>query len=226
MTQAAAAAAALEVAALDPTGVADDPVRTRLINAAATVFAEKGYDGARVGEIARRAGLTTGAIYANFSGKAELLLEAIRHLSEPELDALVASIASGTSGLDAIVMMGSELATRDAAQEEALLLEALVAVRRDPDVRDAMRGLVEQRETLFGALVEHARAQGDVDDSVDTDTVTRFSFALAFGFLLFEALELPHPDPASWSALLQRLVDSLRPVSAETNKTDPEGEKP
>lgn len=223
MTQ-AAAAAELGVAALAPLGVTDDPVRTRLLHAAAEVFAEKGYDGARVSEIARRAGLTTGAIYANFSGKAELLLEAIRHLSESELDALVATIAAGTAGLDAIVAMGSELASRDHDGQEPLLLEALVAVRRDPDVRDAMRGLVEQRETLFGALVEHARAQGDVDDAVDTQTVTRFSFALAFGFLLFEALELPHPDPASWSALLQRLVDSLRP--AETKKTDPEGEKP
>lgn len=228
MTQAAAAAAAgtLEVAALAPASAADDPVSARLLHAAAEVFAEKGYDGARVGEIARRAGLTTGAIYANFSGKAELLLEAIRHISETELDALVAVIAAGTPGLDAIVTMGSELAARDRDGQEPLLLEALVAVRRDPDVRDAMCALVEQREKLFGALVEHARANGEVDDSVDTRTVTRFSFALAFGFLLFEALELDHPDPASWSALLQRLVDSLRPVSAETNKTDPEGEKP
>ena len=50
-----------------------DATRDRLLDAAAAVFAEKGYDGAGVPEIARRAGLTTGAIYSRFTGKAELL---------------------------------------------------------------------------------------------------------------------------------------------------------
>jgi AcrR family transcriptional regulator len=54
-----------------------DPLRDRLVAAAAEVFAEKGYDGAGVAEIAKRAGLTTGAIYGRFTGKAELLLAAI-----------------------------------------------------------------------------------------------------------------------------------------------------
>lgn len=192
--------------------------------AAAEVFAEKGYDGARVGEIARRAGLTTGAIYANFSGKAELLLEAIRHLSAFELDEMVAVIASGTAPLDAIVAMGADLAVRDPDEREPLLLEALVAVRRDPHVREAMRDLVEQREALFAALVEQARTAGEVVDDIDTATVTRFSFALAFGFLLFEALEFPHPEPAAWTALLERLVNSLRPTAPASTENEPTSE--
>lgn len=208
---AAAAAEPLDVVTL--TNAVEGPVRTRLLAAAAEVFAEKGYDGARVGEIARRAGLTTGAIYANFSGKAELLLEAIRHLSAFELDEIVAVIASATDPLDAIVAMGSELATRGADEREPLLIEALVAVRRDAQVREAMRGLVEDRERLFSTLVEQARARGEIDDGIDTATVTRFSFALAFGFLLFEAMEFQHPDPDTWSTLLRRLVDSIRPAA-------------
>src|SRR5581483_3785834 len=54
-----------------------DDTRQRLLDAATQVFAEVGYDGARVQEIARRAGLTTGAIYGKFRDKAELLVEAI-----------------------------------------------------------------------------------------------------------------------------------------------------
>lgn len=196
-----------------------NPVRTRLLLSAAEVFAEKGYDGARVGEIARRAGLTTGAIYANFSGKAELLLEAIHHLSAFELDELVLAIASGESGPDAIIAMGSELATRDLDGREPLLLEALVAVRRDQGVRDAMRTLVEQREAVFAGLVEQARALGEVDEDVDVRAVTRFCFALAFGFLLFEALDFAHPDPTEWAALIRRLVDSIRPTGSSVTTT-------
>ena len=49
-----------------------------LIKAAAEFFAERGYAGAGVAEIARRAGVTTGAIYSRYSGKSELLLEALK----------------------------------------------------------------------------------------------------------------------------------------------------
>jgi AcrR family transcriptional regulator len=54
-----------------------DTTRQRLLDAATDVFLEKGYDGTRVAEIARRAGLTTGAIYGNFESKAELLTAAL-----------------------------------------------------------------------------------------------------------------------------------------------------
>ena len=51
-----------------------------LIKAAAEVFAERGYAGAGVAEIARRAGVTTGAIYSRYSGKSELLLLSLIHI--------------------------------------------------------------------------------------------------------------------------------------------------
>ncbi len=56
---------------------APDSTRQRLLDAATEVFLEKGYDGTRVAEIARRAGLTTGAIYGNFHSKADLLTAAL-----------------------------------------------------------------------------------------------------------------------------------------------------
>ena len=50
----------------DVGGSRPDDTTARLLTAAAEVFAEKGYDGAGVAEIARRAGLTTGAIYSRY----------------------------------------------------------------------------------------------------------------------------------------------------------------
>jgi AcrR family transcriptional regulator len=48
--------------------------RRRLMDAAARVFAKRGYRGASVEEIASEAGYTIGALYSNFSGKEEVLL--------------------------------------------------------------------------------------------------------------------------------------------------------
>ena len=70
-------------------------VRARLIEAAADVFAEKGYEGAGVQEIARRAGLTTGAIYSRFSGKADLLAATIEARRRLYLTGQPAGLASG-----------------------------------------------------------------------------------------------------------------------------------
>jgi AcrR family transcriptional regulator len=46
--------------------------RAAIIDAAATLFAEHGVEGTSMEAIARHAGLTQGAIYSNFAGKADL----------------------------------------------------------------------------------------------------------------------------------------------------------
>ncbi|GAA0421433.1 hypothetical protein Acor_77530 [Acrocarpospora corrugata] len=55
-------------------GEAKARTRARLLAAAAEVFAEQGFSGASVDEIARRAGYTIGALYAHFPGKDDLFL--------------------------------------------------------------------------------------------------------------------------------------------------------
>src|SRR5947209_1404498 len=71
--------------------------RERILAAAAEVFAERGYEGAAVSDIARRAGFTTGAIYGRFRDKAELLLEVVRGVLESQQEAalLAAQAAEG-----------------------------------------------------------------------------------------------------------------------------------
>src|SRR5256885_10150691 len=73
--------------------------RDRILAAAAEVFAERGYEGAAVSDIARRAGFTTGAIYGRFRDKAELLLEVVRGVLESQQEAAVVA-AQGAQGGD------------------------------------------------------------------------------------------------------------------------------
>jgi AcrR family transcriptional regulator len=49
--------------------------REQLLDAAALVFARKGFGGASVEEIAESAGFSTGALYSNFESKEQLFLE-------------------------------------------------------------------------------------------------------------------------------------------------------
>lgn len=57
---------------------ATKPKKTEIIEVAAREFAEKGYDGANINEIAIMAGIGKGTIYLYFKTKKELYLETIR----------------------------------------------------------------------------------------------------------------------------------------------------
>lgn len=63
------------------------PTRERLLDAAVDVCIEFGYDGATLAEIARRAAVSTPAVYSHFNGKAELMVTASRrHLQRVHAD--------------------------------------------------------------------------------------------------------------------------------------------
>lgn len=188
---------------------AQDPTRDRLIEAAAAVFAEKGYDGAGVQEIARRAGFTTGAIYGRFRGKAELLLATIEARTHDELQQLFADNRFEGRAADIITTVGSHLVTDPFDDGQALLLEAFVAARRDPEVATLVRGLLEQRAATFATLVERARANGQIAADLDTEAVVRFCHAVGFGFLLFGAIDLAAPPAEPWERLIAHLVEAL-----------------
>jgi AcrR family transcriptional regulator len=190
-----------------------DLIRQKLIDAAAEVFAEKGYEGAGVAEISRRAGYTTGAIYGRFTGKAELLLAAIEARSDSELDRLFNEHRFDGAVTDILTTVGSHLVTNDDDPESALLLEALVASRRDPEVRLLMQGLFDLRSDGLADLVSEAKATGAIDVGLDTEAVVRFCHALGLGFLLFRAVELDLPAAGPWEDLIARLVGALAPAA-------------
>ena len=198
-----------------------DPIRERLIAAGAEVFAEKGYEGAGVAEIARRAGYTTGAIYGRFSGKAELLLAAIEAHQDSELDRLFNEHQFEGKVTDILTTVGSHLVTDDLGPNSALLLEAFMASRRDPEMARRVRESLDLRGDKLAELVTEAQATGAIDPSLDKEAVVRFCHALGFGFLLFRAVELDLPDPEPWQQLISHLVDALEATPKPTTAAQP-----
>jgi AcrR family transcriptional regulator len=193
----------------EPAASSGDRTRDRLVAAAATVFAEKGYDRATVQEIARLAGFTTGAIYGRFQGKAELLLAAIEAQSDDEFEQLFAEHRVGGKPTDILTTVGSHLVVDEFDSGQALLFEAFVAARRDPEVAVMLRRVVEQRRETLTELVEEAKGTGGIDPALDTLSIVRFCHAVALGFLLFGAVDLRRPRPEPWEVLIARLVDAV-----------------
>lgn len=184
--------------------------RERILRAAAEVFAERGYEGARVQEIARRAGMTTGAIYAHFDGRHDLLLAATglqaRTAAQEQLDALGDADVN-----DIIAAIGPALATNPDLGMRPLAMEALVAARREPQLHEVMRDRVEASNDELAALVARGQRDGAIAADLDPETLAKFFNALLVGVAaLAPVWKEPLPEEG-WTVLLDRIMQGIAP---------------
>ena len=127
-------------------GVTAAETRDRLLSAAADIFAKRGYDGTRVADIATAAGVSNGALYAHFASKAELLVRSLRaHGRRLLAEAFAAEPDRPVTEL--LLVIGRWLPRRRDARGY-LLVEALVAARRDEDLARPMRAYVGERARI------------------------------------------------------------------------------
>jgi AcrR family transcriptional regulator len=187
-------------------GVTAGQTRDRLLEAAADAFAERGYDGTRVADIAAAAGVSNGAMYAHFASKADLLVGALRTHGRRLLADLFAADPN-RSITDLLLVIGRWLPRRRDARGY-LIVEALVAARRDEDVARPMRDYVGERAGWLADLMRVAQQDGDIDPDLSPDALAHFCLLLAMG----SALVTPDQhavDDAEWAALLGRVVAAL-----------------
>ena len=180
----------------------------RLLHAAAEVFAQQGYERAGVAEIARRAGVTTGAIYTRYRGKAELLLDAVDHHVPDQIERLLRADHAGESPTEVLASLGAHLLD-DLPTGHGLFLEAIVAGRRDPELAAAIRRRVEDEDARLAKLVDEAVADGLIDADLDRLATVRLAHAIGFGMTLTRAMGLDLPDTASWTTIIGRVLDAV-----------------
>ena len=194
-------------------GVTAEQTRERLLLAAADVFARRGYDGTRVADIAAEADVSSGALYAHFGSKAELLVAALRaHGRRLLAEALAAE--PGRPVTDLLLRIGRRLPRRPDARGY-LIVEALVAARRDDDVAGPMRDYVGERADRLAELVRAAQDGGELDPSLSPGALAHFCLLLAMGSALVTP-DLHAVSEEEWAALLTRVIAGLAPPAAST----------
>lgn len=186
-------------------GPEDDPLRDALLDAAARVFARQGYDGTRIQDIVQEAGLSTGAVYGRFRSKNELLREAVITRSVPQVPLSPAGIRRVAD----LITRAAAIQRPALSDGEALLLEAYVTSRRQPEVAAALAEAEDRWRDAVSLLVEAAIGDGTVAEDVDPDAVLFLVRLLRLGLLLHRGSGLARPDQAGWEALLERVVRSF-----------------
>jgi len=197
-------------------GVTAAETRERLLRAAADVFAERGYDGTRVADIAAAAGVSNGALYAHFPSKADLLVDALRTHGRRLLADLFAADPD-RSITDLLLAIGRWLPRRRDPRGY-LIVEALVAARRDQDVARPMRDYIGERADWLSELVRLAQAGGELDPVLSPNALAHFCLLLAMGSALVPP-SLHAVGDDEWAALLARLAAALTPPGSTATPT-------
>lgn len=111
--------------------------RQRLLVAAAQVFAERGYHGASVDQVAERAGFTTGAVYSAFGSKEELFLGVVEDHMRRNVAEMEAAVAVRSTVHDRVLEGATHWMNLIERTPEMILLhtEFWAYAVRDPRVR-------------------------------------------------------------------------------------------
>lgn len=179
-------------------------MRARVLDAAAEEFADRGFAGARLAEIARRAGFTKGAVYSNFESKQDLFAELFAQRSLDLAGRVLAEIA-GLDLADAVGRGGAAVASALIADSEwsLLVLEFGVQAVRDDTIKQAY---LRERRYLRGQLVEliadRSREWG-VD--IDVRTTALSLTALISGLVLEHTVDPEEVDQRAMGAAVTAL---------------------
>lgn len=175
-------------------------VRDRLLQAASTVFAERGFAGATMQQVAATAGFTTGALYSNFASKDDLFFE----LFDREVTGRIAAVREILGQADLTVI--NEATALEAGQRltaamqqnrewQLLFTEFWLRAARDAELRERW---VEKRRDYHQQLTEladEALTGWGADTAVSARTLMFTVLALNNG-LAIEELADPGSVPA------------------------------
>jgi AcrR family transcriptional regulator len=148
-------------------------VRTRgkVMASARDLFAQRGYDPATIRDIAKGAGMSTGAVFANFQDKAELfeavLAEDLARVAD-QMKAAARVDGSARTRLTATLAAGYR-----ATLDQLPLVQAVVArgwfhpADAERRAREALKPFV----ALMSELLEAAAARGEIARDADVDLI-------------------------------------------------------
>jgi len=152
--------------------VAKARTRGKVIESSRRLFAQRGYDAATIRDIAREAGMSTGAVFANFQDKSELfdtvLAEDLARLAE----ALTRGIKTGTD-LKSRLQNGF-VAGYEATLEQLPLVQAVVARAWHQPLDEAKKGRELIAPVIEGleSLVADAIKAGELKPATNAALVT------------------------------------------------------
>ena len=207
------------VAAPDPAGTTPRRRRTQaerraatrgaLLDAAIDVLVDQGYAGLTGTAVCQRAGVTRGAQAHYFATKADLVVDALRHLTEQLVAELVSKPLGGSDDvLEQYRLLLDRLWEIFSGPVSAAQLELFVAARTDADLRRHLaRFETEVQATLETAA---ARVAGSLVERADFKVVTVTALSSIRGLLMLGVVHEPRQLRRMWPEVREQVLRGVR----------------
>jgi AcrR family transcriptional regulator len=152
-----------------------EETRRRLLDATITVLVEQGYARLTTNEVAKRAGVSQGAIFTHFDTKADLLCASVELLFPRLIQDYLAGLSTQPSGRDRISAAVQGLWVVFQRPELQAAIELYVAARTDPELQAALAAmegphrdnLVRVARELFPEAASHKEFEAVVELVID-----------------------------------------------------------
>jgi AcrR family transcriptional regulator len=160
--------------------------RRRLLEAAHTVFFQRGFHGATLEAVAEEAGLTKGAVYSRFESKADLFLAFQEERNEQALRQLTEELAGVSSRRQLLTWFREYWAMRlrEAPEWTLLVIEFWASACRDAELQARFSDQHARLMAGAGALVEEAAVRLGVTLPASGEALAITSTAIGHGLML------------------------------------------
>ena len=167
--------------------------RQYLLQAAAQVFAARGFHAASLDEVAAAAGFTKGAVYSNFKNKEDLMLALLEDTYSREMDALRQTLEASDIPPEArigdfvtLFRGGGDLSPENWT---TLNLEFTLYALRNPTARERLAQLEREDIEAVAAIIRDGRKRQGIEGLEPAEDVARIIVALFHGIALMRTLD-------------------------------------
>lgn len=185
----------------------------QILAAALQVFAECGFAAARLDDVARRAGVSKGAIYLYFETKEQLFTAVVTEMIAPNLEAARAAVRAADMPFDQVVraavgrMAGVIVADRRITGIAKLVI---AESRSRPELAMVWRQtMIGPGLSLLTGLIEAAQARGEVRAGDARAFAMGLIGPLLMGVLWRETFEPVGAEPVDIPALVAQHLDTV-----------------
>jgi AcrR family transcriptional regulator len=190
--------------------------RERLLSSALEVFEARGYAESSLEEISERAGYTRKAVYSNFSGKSELLLEIVEARFQSHIARIEALLDDEASTEHKTLDVGSMLADY-LSQERAwgkLFHEFCSVASRDEEIGSRFRACFRARKEALVRLLEAEVRRSGITLTVPAERLVMGVCALFTGLSLEKTIDPDEVDESLFGEMLGLLAVAVMPNRA------------
>jgi len=167
-----------------------EETRRRIIEEAAPLFNQRGYEGCSIQDIMDATGLEKGGIYRHFDSKEELAAEAFDFAWATTIERRRQKLDSIPDHVDRLKQHIANFVTRTGLPGGCPLLNTAVdSANGNPVLRERVREALHGWQRMLGEIVEDGKQAGTIRAEVDADKLANLIIGSVEGAMLIGRIE-------------------------------------